>query len=190
MAAGEKQIVVEIDLTRVAAAVVAAGLLAVLLWTFSSVPGVAVAEVTPATAATLAAAAAAPRQFYLTQTTFMGDQTLTACAPGYHMASLWEILDPSELAYNTSLGYTSGDSGQGPATGARGRIRTGGISISGGGAGTANCKAWTSSSSSDYGTTAWLPSDWDTQPPMFVWNAESSFSSRCDSPERVWCVED
>ena len=30
------------------------------------------------------------RLFYLTQTTHDGSQALTACASGYHMASLWE----------------------------------------------------------------------------------------------------
>ena len=35
-----------------------------------------------------------PRKFYLTQTTHNGAQALSACAPGYHMASLWEINEP------------------------------------------------------------------------------------------------
>ncbi len=56
-----------------------------------------------------------PRKFYLTKTLHTGAQALSACATGYHMASLWEIHDPTNLRYNTELGFTSGsDSGFGP----------------------------------------------------------------------------
>ncbi len=54
------------------------------------------------------------RQFYLTRNRFQGDEALTACAPGYHMASLWEIHDVTYLRYNTALGSTQADSGLGP----------------------------------------------------------------------------
>lgn len=38
-----------------------------------------------------------PRKaYYLTQTTHNGGQARSACAAGYHMASLWEILDTFE----------------------------------------------------------------------------------------------
>ena len=56
------------------------------------------------------------RQYYLTKTTHNGTAALSACQKDYHMASLWEIFDPSALKYNTSLGYTKDDSGQGPPT--------------------------------------------------------------------------
>ena len=39
-----------------------------------------------------------PRKFYLTKTEHNGAQALSACAPGYHMASLWEIHDPTKPA--------------------------------------------------------------------------------------------
>jgi hypothetical protein len=65
-----------------------------------------------------------PRKFYLTQDGYDGSQALSACAQGYHMASLWEILDPSNLSYDTSLGATVADSGSGPPNGS-GWIRTG-----------------------------------------------------------------
>ena len=58
-----------------------------------------------------------PRKaYYLTQTTHNGGQARSACAAGYHMASLWEILDTSNLRYNTELGFTQEDSGFGPPT--------------------------------------------------------------------------
>ena len=46
------------------------------------------------------------KSYYLTQTTHMGNQALTACASGYHMASLWEIFDTSNVRYNTVVGLT------------------------------------------------------------------------------------
>ncbi|MFX1355393.1 MAG: hypothetical protein ACFFGP_15680, partial [Promethearchaeota archaeon] len=55
------------------------------------------------------------RQYYLTDTPtgFTGADADTACAAGYHMASLYEILDTSNLKYNTDLGQTREDSGEG-----------------------------------------------------------------------------
>ena len=44
------------------------------------------------------------RSFYLTKATHKGFAGETACALGYHMASLWEIHEPSNLSYNTTLG--------------------------------------------------------------------------------------
>jgi hypothetical protein len=54
------------------------------------------------------------RKFYLTRTTHTGAEALSACAGGYYMASMWEIHDPSNLRYDTELGFTRGDSGFGP----------------------------------------------------------------------------
>jgi hypothetical protein len=54
-----------------------------------------------------AEAAKEPRSFYLTQSLFTGSDALSACADGYHMASLWEVFDTTGLKYNTTLGATS-----------------------------------------------------------------------------------
>ena len=48
------------------------------------------------------------RRFYMTSTQVLGDAPLAACAARYHMASLWEILDPTSFQYETSLGERSG----------------------------------------------------------------------------------
>ena len=72
-----------------------------------------------ATAETANAAEAVERGFYLSLATFQGDQVRLACAPGYHFASLWEIVDTSNLRYNNSLGKTTPDSGAGPPTAPR-----------------------------------------------------------------------
>jgi hypothetical protein len=85
-----------------------------------------------------------PRMFYLTQTAVPGDQALTACAVGYHMASLWEIHEPSNLRYNTRLGVTQDDSGFGPPTGMEGWMRTGSVNNVQNQPGLANCNSWTS----------------------------------------------
>jgi hypothetical protein len=126
-----------------------AGLLGIPLWS-------------PRQAAALPAqtGSAAPLEYYLTPDTHTGDQVLSACALGFRAAALWEILDTSNLRYNTRLGYTRKDSGFGPpATG--GWVRTGAASGSTGAPGTSNCNAWTSSSGLDVGSYSSLPGSWD-----------------------------
>src|SRR4030095_12687199 len=99
-----------------------------------------------------ALAAKGQRQFYLTQSTHDGAHALSACAMGYHMASIWEIHDMSNLRYNTELGLTQDDSGFGPPSGFSGWIRTGSIANNPPTAGFGNCQSWTSSSVADYGS--------------------------------------
>jgi hypothetical protein len=111
-----------------------------------------------------------------------------ACAEGYHMASLWEIWDTSNLRYETSLGYQypSGDCGQGPPTGVEGWVRTGSTaSTSTEGPGMANCSAYTSTTVIS-GTVVALPTNWSTpDSTMGVWEAGTA---GCSSSMRVWCV--
>src|SRR5258708_6276766 len=82
------------------------------------------------------ARAEAKTKYYLTRGTFQGNAVLTACAGGYHPASLWEIRDTSNLQYDTSRGVTQADSGSGPPSEAWGWIRTGSSSNSTGDIGT------------------------------------------------------
>jgi hypothetical protein len=127
------------------------------------------------------------RQFYLSYLNiYNGANADTACATDYHFASLWEILDPSNLKYNTTLGYTLPDSGSGPPTRA-GWVRTGYSSYNSPSiAGQANCSAWTTTSG--YGTSAGLVSDWNAgTEDMHVWEV---FSPECSGTGRVWCLED
>jgi hypothetical protein len=63
--------------------------------------------------------------YYLTTRTFQGNAALTAGTAGFHMASLWEIRDTSNLQYDTSRGLTQADSGSGPPTETWGWARTG-----------------------------------------------------------------
>ena len=88
------------------------------------------------------------RGYYLTKNTFTGSKVLSACASGYHFASIWEIENTSDLHYNSTLGLTNANSGLGAPSisysfdrsvidAPIGWIRTGGVLD-------ANCKKWTS----------------------------------------------
>ena len=129
-----------------------------------------------------------PRQYYLTTTTADGDGTLTACATGYHTASLWEIIDTTNLEYNSTLGQTRDDSGSGPPSNFYGWVRTGYGSATSTTPGEGNCSAWTSDSGSYYGTRARPPADWAAAAEQIaLWEASVM---TCDVAVRVWCVGD
>ena len=130
-----------------------------------------------------------PRKFYLSIGTVPdATQAPSACAMGYHMASLWEIHDTSNLRYNTVLGLPQADSGSGPpSAGGLGWIRTGSLSSASGNDGQANCNAFTSGAVADTGTIfglniAWSLAGTTTSP----WAGQTI---SCSSDEHVWCVE-
>jgi hypothetical protein len=135
------------------------------------------------------------RSFYLTQSSHNAGQALLACAQGYHMASLWEIFDTSNLRYNTELGFTRDDSGFGPPTFIPGWIRTGtGASADAPSAvfpGTANCGAWTTADPTKFGTVvhvAGFPWNQSNLTIVSPWQPDVKFCS--DASPRVWCVQD
>jgi hypothetical protein len=149
------------------------------------------------------------RMFYLTKSLVQGNATLTACAAGYHMASIWEIHEPAILKYNTTLGQTSADSGEGPPTFALqntprvlpGWVRTGysAVNLATADPGTANCVAWTDNSSSNTGSAVYLYEGWNTGLgkfpdnilPWFPYtpNGGSQAGPPCNVQLPVWCVE-
>jgi hypothetical protein len=142
------------------------------------------------------AASTGMRQFYLTTTSHSGGEAdgtdgdgSGVCQPGYHFASLWEILDTSGLSYNTAFGVTRVDSGHGPPSGVpvHGWVRTGNFGSDNPNPGEGNCQGWNSSSGSHSGTMAALPARWDTGQDVHVWNAQAL---PCDTTLRVWCMED
>jgi hypothetical protein len=126
-----------------------------------------------------------PRKpFYLTQATHNASQALSACAEGYHMASLWEIHDPSNLRYDTELGFTTDDSGFGPPSDVLGMIRSGlNSSVSN------NCQVWTSDSSAHNGILVRLV-DWTSTATVSVITPWEGAKFNCVNPNRVWCVQD
>lgn len=118
------------------------------------------------------------RKYYLTKGFFTGGQPLTACAAGYHFASLDELLQPSSLQYNTSLGRTSSDAGEGPPSSSQGWMRNGPNS----------CGLWTSSAVSDRGALAFLDAWGAPASGISPWGQIGAVA--CDLPLSVWCVED
>lgn len=138
----------------------------------------------------------ARRLYYLSNDMRIGSSALTGCASGYHMASLWEIFDTSNLKYNTELGLLADDSGFGPpisvnGEGALGWIRTGSDADSGSTAGQANCNAWTfENGEAASGTVAQPVLDWrasTTATSISPWIAKTGF---CSVAQHVWCVQD
>ena len=128
------------------------------------------------------------RGFYLTKLTYFPNQALTACAPGYHMGSIWELLAVSTMNYhyNHPLATTKADSGRGAPSYWYGWVRTGTDAAAVNTAGMGNCLNWTSVSNSDYGVAVRLTRDWSTPlGPLGPWQA-TSFTCATISP--VWCV--
>jgi hypothetical protein len=139
------------------------------------------------------------RGYYLTKSTITGSKVLTACASGYHFASIWEILNTSDLHYNTTLGRTNVNSGNGaPAISSRstfadaafGWIRTGGPDDP-------NCINWTSSNGVDAGSAGVLnfssgvPPSWSIAvggPNSTPISCDGTFSGT-PLPIGVWCVQ-
>jgi hypothetical protein len=140
------------------------------------------------------------RGYYLTKNTITGSKVLTACASGYHFASIWEILNTSDLHYNTTLGRTNVNSGNGaPAISSRstfadaafGWIRTGAPDDP-------NCINWTSSNGADAGPAGAPYILGGSQPPQWVIDNGSSGQTAisCDGTFSgtpvsigVWCVQ-
>jgi hypothetical protein len=179
-------IVVNINLTRVGAALLIGFLLMVavagyLAW--GTEGAVASAPQAPD------ASSSGMRRYYRTSDSFRPTEVFTACAAGYHFASIWEILDPSNLEYNSILGDYQADSGYGPLSGRRGWVQTGyNSSGSSGLAGQDNCQAWTSNDGGYYGTSVELEHSWvgGTQE-VGTWDVGLD---TCDTRVPVWCVED
>ena len=177
---------IEIQLTR--GVVIALGLMLLV----AAVLGYLVwseREVAAAGAQSISAQAGTPAKYYLTSSVVAANNALTACATGYHMASLWEILDVSNLEYNSTLGLTLQDSGSGPPNTYPGWVRTGYNSASSTTPGYGNCLAWTTTNNIYSGTRVRLPLDWTVAAEWSApWEADAE---TCDHPStRVWCVED
>jgi hypothetical protein len=129
------------------------------------------------------------RQFYLSTRVAYGNEPTGddgygggVCADGYHFASFWEIVDPSNLKYNTDLGLTVSDSGRGPPRGYFGWVRTGSLGNSG-----SNCSTWTRSDVDARGTSVHFSSISDHVNTEAVW--ELTLRS-CNQNPSVWCVQD
>lgn len=131
------------------------------------------------------------RQYYLDYPSFTGDHALEACtAPGFHVASIWEIQDLGTLVYDSQFGVNQPDSGNGPPTGAPGWVRTGGFPSN------LNCQLWTTAAGN--GVIAYLPEP--LHEAFTNDNASAEFVNldvapwklifiACSNQTGVWCVE-
>ena len=128
------------------------------------------------------------RRFYLTTTLHSGAVARRACDVGFHMASIWEILDPTQLEYDTSRGVVTEDSGVGPPTSRGGWVRTGKPSdFFSSAPGGASCAGYTTTNGA--GTTVSLPESWDTSASDLRLQWWLGDTRPCVDARRVWCVE-
>jgi hypothetical protein len=128
--------------------------------------------------------------YYVTEADRRPAEALSSCAAGYHMASLWEILDPTELRYARCLAEAKvlADQGSGPPAGYWGWVRTGGDGSVVELAGQANCHVWTDTALGHFGTIVRLNPDWAAPA-----SAISPWEARtwgCQQIAPVWCVSD
>ena len=176
----ERTLVLNVDLSRglVAALLVVAVLVVAALLMRGPAPASAAGE-------QVSAATDGMRRFYLAPAVLNATFAEDGCEAGYHFASFWEILDTSNLVYNTALGIYFGDSGSGPPTNWEGWVRTGYSSNNSINPGQANCNLWGTTTGN--GTTVSLPWDWIAGGDIHVWDAGIA---ACANQANVWCVED
>ena len=131
----------------------------------------------------------------ITVASFTGGDAITACDSGFHMASISEMQDPSNLQYATrsTAAYDSLVDGQrlGPPTNYMGWVRTEAYPLTGF---SDNCNFWQSSSAQQRGTTMSLyPILGDANPDLYASDPTTwwhKVQQMCSLPEPVWCVED
>jgi len=143
---------------------------------------------------------AAPRDprlgFYVTSdlNTFDGAEALGACTAGYHMAQVWEILDPSSLRYSSEVpGAFAGEDGPIPAW-VGGWVRTGAAPNASPNLGP-NCHSYSTNADLLHGTLVYLERNWSIEASAAAghngwlgpWFAQEW---TCENSLRVWCVED
>lgn len=131
------------------------------------------------------AASAQQRYYYLTKNAVPADKALTACARGYHMASIVELSAPGTLHYyyNHAYAYSEGlDQGHSPPLNTIGWIRTANAP------GLNNCTVWSSVSPAVTGTVAYLVFSKNVTTRQLTWSWFTKDLS-CNGTSQVWCVE-
>ncbi len=134
--------------------------------------------------------ASAQKKYYLTSKTYPANQVLKACASGYHMASVLELINPERLIYNYSVLYAlyqGGDQGHGPPINVSGWVRSSNIpSLI-----NASCEAgglpWTDTSQSNNGAIATSTVFWDIND--VATHAMAITNDFCDALRNVWCIQ-
>ncbi len=119
------------------------------------------------------------RRYYLSATSVTGELVASHCDSGFHLATSFELWDPSDMQYDRSRGLTTNESG--PAVSTRGWIVESGWALA------PDCSDWTTPSSSIEGTTLSIRrvGAQEQNPGWLVVSTRA-----CDLPHPVWCVED
>jgi hypothetical protein len=143
-----------------------------------------------------------PRKYFITATEYQPTiiSVAKACGPGFHFASLFEILEPSGLLYDTKnpLAFyqpSNYDQGSGPPTFRAGWIRTGFVRFADTDApGQSNCNSWTTNNVEAFGTAVTLSGAWNNlyaqedAIPIAPWWIAIAY--QCNQQLPVWCVSD
>jgi len=141
-------------------------------------------------------AATGAKGYYLTYLYVLPTAAPSQCAEGYHFASIWELINESNLqyAYDHPDAATYSDAGYGPPA-LTGWVRTGWYAEDSNLVGLANCEGWTSDAGLTWGTLAgpgpnWGDPTWGgvyTEIPGSAWIA---ITVECFTHVAVWCIED
>jgi hypothetical protein len=138
------------------------------------------------------------KMYYLTVTSFTGGDAIKACDPRFHMASISEIKDPSNLQYATrstpAYDAPTYDQGLGPPSNHMGWVRSGVYPQSGF---AYACDVYLTGSDLLKDTMMTLYTFWfdarssipASQPDHVWWQWHAAYHP-CSQPEPVWCVED
>jgi len=134
---------------------------------------------------------AKPRMYYLTVTGFTGGDAITACDSGFHLASISEIQNPSDLQYANRSTTAYDDEGFVPPSDHMGWVRTDSFPLVGV---PDYCDFRMSSSDQQSGTTMSRRTLWHhpstelhaSAAPSWWYTTQVSISQ----PESVWCVGD
>lgn len=119
------------------------------------------------------------RLYYLTIGTRSGATADTACASGFHFASLWEIHDTTLVEYDTTRGLVPTSTTQGPPLFTPGWIQGMG----------ASCNAWTSTSSAVAGAEAEIIQSTFLGGLVDVIPWDVSNGRACNQLLPSWCVQ-
>ena len=141
------------------------------------------------------------RRYYLTIGETNGGGPKFMCASGYHFASVFELMEVSQLEYNGSEGRNLDDAGEGPPSGnlLSGPLRSSGWVRTGSAAAVAistdaapNCNDWVSVAKAEIGAVAYLPRPGPaTLSSAYVAEAPFIVSGlNCANLRPVWCIED
>lgn len=120
------------------------------------------------------------RLFYLTRANFLPNVAASACAPGFHFASVPELTTEGNLEYAEALGRQHVEAGvsAGPEWWG-GWVRTGILG------GSLSCNGWTSTAPADRGAILAAPPHSTTNP--LEWQGGQQ---GCGTPVPVWCIAD